>query len=554
VRGAAGPARQRALLAGLILLHLVPVWGFSHFLTQDGPAHLDSANVLRLYADAGHPLYRTVYQLNPDLEPNLIGHALTSRLLAFLPVAAVEKLLVTCYVVLLPLALGYAARASGSGFGFASVLVFPFLLNWVLAMGFYNFALSLPLLFALLGYWWRNRLRLGPWRMLCLSLLAILLYLSHVVSLVMGLVVLGVQLAWLEALALREASRRGERVVLRIPLARALRLSAALSPALLLLGGFLTRKGAGVPPAVPLADSWQRLRELETLVLSGGAERWVVTFAFWGLLAAAAAALAIRLRASWSPAAADAWLLAAAAAVLVYLVAPRGMAGGAALKERLILFPLLLLLPWLAAQPFAPRAFSLLQKGAVCAALALLGLRFPAQRALDAQLREYLSVGGAIPRGALLLPLCYEPRGLGPDGHPLPLRTAPFVHAAGYLAAERDALQLANYEGNKGHFPLLFRPDWNPYTRLGPYSGIESEPPCVEFEAFNQRVSQPIDYVLTWGLETYERRSAEAWAARPHKFREARGCVASVRAQLAAAYELVDVSEPNGWARLYRRR
>jgi hypothetical protein len=359
---------------------------------------------------------------------------------------------------------------------------------------------------------------------------------------VLAIVVIGALFAWLEALERASALlRRGVRTLL------------ALSPALLLLGEFLTRKGAAAPPAAPLSESWRRLRGMEALVVLGGADAWIAPLVFWGLLIVVALALAARIRAR-SLAASDAWLLACAAATAVYFAAPRGMASGAALKERLILFPPLLLLPWLAAQPFSTRARALLQGGGALAAIALLGTRFPVQRALDAQLQELLSVRDSIPRGALLLPLCYEPRGLEEDGVPLPEAVWPFLHAAGYLAAERDALQLANYEGNKGHFPIVFRPDWNPYTLLGPYGGIEGSPPCVEFRDYGRSAGRPIDYVLTWGLETYERRHAPLWAARPHKFREARACVDSVRAQLERAYELVDVSEPNGWARLYKRR
>jgi hypothetical protein len=288
-------------------------------------------------------------------------------------------------------------------------------------------------------------------------------------------------------------------------------------------------------------------------VVFGDAESWIAGLVFWGLALLTAFLLVARSKAP-SLRGADGWLLAAAAATAVYFAAPRGMASGAALPERLIVFPPLLLLPWLAGHPFSPRARGLLQAAGASAALAFLGARLPVQRALDAQLQEYLSVRDSIPRGALLLSLCYQAKGLGPGGNPLPSRVAPFIHAAGYLAVEKDALQLANYEGNKGHFPIVFRPEWNPYTRMGPYGGIEADPPCVEFLTFGRSTGRPIDSVLTWGLEAYEAQSAEQWRERPHKFREARACVTSVREQLREGYELVDVSEPTGLARLYQRR
>lgn len=539
---------DRWLFAGLVVLHLLPVWSFSHFLTQDGPAHMESANVLRLYGHPDHALFRTVYALNPSLEPNLLGHLLAAWLLRALPVAAAEKLLVSLYVVGLPLSARYALHAVEPRGNFLVALFFPFVFNWVLYLGFYNFVLSLPLFFFCLGFWWRHRERLGGPQIALLAAVGLLLCVSHVVSFVMVLVVLATLAAWLAGLDVYRG--KGSALVAQAP-----RLVLALAPALLLLGSFLARRG-GAPPRPPsTSETWAHLRGLDTLVVFRDSEGVLASLLFWGLVLLATS-VALSRRNAFSPTPADGWLLAAAMSTAVLFAAPRGMAGGAALPPRLILFPPWLLLIWLAAHPFSPRARKLVQGTGALFALAFLALRLPVQRALDAQLQEYLSVRGAVREGAIVLPLCYQRKGIGTigtDGNPVPAHVDPFIHAAGYLAAEKNALQLANYEGNKGHFPTLFRPEWNPYTRMGPYSGIEAEPPCVDFLGFARRVGRPIDAVLTWGLETYERRLAEA-GRRNTKVREAEACLASVREQLREAYELVDVSEPSGLARLYERR
>jgi hypothetical protein len=44
------------LCLALILVHLIPIWAFTYFPTQDGPAHLNNATILREYHD--RPVFR----------------------------------------------------------------------------------------------------------------------------------------------------------------------------------------------------------------------------------------------------------------------------------------------------------------------------------------------------------------------------------------------------------------------------------------------------------------------------------------------------------------
>src|SRR5215510_15849492 len=39
------------LCLALILIHLIPIWAFTYFPSQDGPAHLSNATILREYHD-----------------------------------------------------------------------------------------------------------------------------------------------------------------------------------------------------------------------------------------------------------------------------------------------------------------------------------------------------------------------------------------------------------------------------------------------------------------------------------------------------------------------
>jgi hypothetical protein len=113
------------------------------------------------------------------------------------------------------------------------------------------------------------------------------------------------------------------------------------------------------------------------------------------------------------------------------------------------------------------------------------------------------------------------------------------MHAAGYLAAERRAVNLANYECNYGNFPVLYRERLNPYLHIGAEPGIESDLPDVNFLTYPQRTGGRVDYVLLWWWQEKLRTHPSAQA---------------ILRQLDAGYDLIYTSPQRGLMRLYRRK
>ena len=109
-------------------------------------------------------------------------------LMSLVPPLVAEKMLLSSYVLLLPLSTLYALQAIRPPAGLLTLLVSPFIYNRLLHMGFYNFSLSLPMFFFVLGYWVRYRDRLTCRRTCTLALLTLVLYFCHLVSLVMAYV------------------------------------------------------------------------------------------------------------------------------------------------------------------------------------------------------------------------------------------------------------------------------------------------------------------------------------------------------------------------------
>ncbi|MEK7397271.1 MAG: hypothetical protein AAB116_10100 [Candidatus Poribacteria bacterium] len=179
------------LIIGLLLIHLIPVWGFKFIPTQDGINHVYNAYILKEYNNPNYTKYREVYDLNIKPFPNWTSHAFFYLALYILPPLIAEKVFVSLCIVLVPLSFFYFMRSIDKRLWFFGFLGFIYSYNVLLHLGFYNFAISVPLYFYAIGYWWRNRLKMGKKNWLILNLLMVLLYFSHLFSFAWALLSMG---------------------------------------------------------------------------------------------------------------------------------------------------------------------------------------------------------------------------------------------------------------------------------------------------------------------------------------------------------------------------
>src|SRR5215210_4831221 len=105
---AVSAAREARLAAWLITslviaTQLFSIWSVTYFPSQDGPAHVANAKILLDYHRAGHDLLRQYYTINTNPEPNLAGHVLMAAMMLIVPPLVAEKLLVSLYIVAMPL-------------------------------------------------------------------------------------------------------------------------------------------------------------------------------------------------------------------------------------------------------------------------------------------------------------------------------------------------------------------------------------------------------------------------------------------------------------------
>ena len=155
------------------------IWIFKFFPTQDGLSHVYNAQVLKDYHKHENYTIRDVYRLNLTLFPNWMSHVLMAVLMYLLPPIVCEKIVISLCIVGLPLSLFYFLNAVDKGKTLFGLLGFVYTYHYLLQMGFYNFALSMPLFFFTLGYWWKHRTEMNQGRLGRLYAMLLMTFFSH---------------------------------------------------------------------------------------------------------------------------------------------------------------------------------------------------------------------------------------------------------------------------------------------------------------------------------------------------------------------------------------
>jgi hypothetical protein len=514
---------------------VLPLWIFRFVPTQDGPAHQSIASILREIGTPEGAYLRDYFVLRAEAFPNWFIYVMLARVLGFLPVPLAEKVLLSAYVVLLPVSFRYALGGVDRQAVSFAALSLPFVYGFHFWMGFYNFCFGVAGFFLVLGWWLRHRERPGVGQTLVLALLVLAVYFCHPVPLVLAAVSLVTLAGWWMVV---DVMRNGKSLRsvgeafgrwLAAPL-------VALMPALLLLGAYLGKGKGSAFPGLQIRGKSFDFVTLHALV-SLDDRAMAVSCGLAALVLAAVVATAVHRVRQRGAVPADG--LAALAAVLtaVYFLSPNELADGSYLLSRISLFPWLVFILWCSSAMESRFARRTIPLAAPALALALLGLISLRWAALDEQLAEYTSAASWIEPRRTLLALSFANAGLRRDRGELADRTQPFVHAAGHVAVRSRSVDLGNYVGGVvDYFPIAFRPDRDPGAHFVP-AALEAEPPWVGFASYAARTGGSVDYVLLWAVE----------ASPPNH-----PALVLVREQLAG-YERIYVS-PHRLAQLFRRK
>jgi hypothetical protein len=537
------------LLIALSAIAAVPVWSFKYFATTDGGAHVANADVLLQYFRPAGEAYRAYYELNHLPVPNGLGHFTLALLMTFLPARAAEKVFVTLVLVLLPLAVRYAACAVRRSGGWAAALAVPLSLNWLLHQGFYNFLISVVIFFFLLGYWLRRREGMTARRAVVLGVLGVLLYAGHLLSVTLACLSIFILACWFtasQAWRLRKAEALRWETIWPGIRSRCLLTFAGLLPAIVLVCWFQRYGFTGKPTAMKLAIKdprfWKNLATYSIYVSYRAArERPLGIVAAMGVVLLIGAAVVRKLGGRhWNRR--DGILLLPMALAALYFTRGDAASGQLFIPQRLVFYTYLSALLFIGAASFPAWMRRSTIAVAFLLTVAATAAHWPAYRAYNQQLGEFLGMAERIEPGSTLLPLVFAPRGVPAVPDSDGLRSMPFFSAAGYAAMERKAIDLRNYEAGLDYFPVRYRPALNPYQHLGVNTprqrGLDQVPQRIDLARYQQQTpGAHVDYVLLWGRE--------AIADHPDALETMR--------QLREAYELVATS-PGGRAELWRKR
>jgi hypothetical protein len=481
----------------LALAHLIPVWEFHYLPTQDGPSHLANAYILKDYGTSGTS-YATFFELRSDPLPNWTSQLLLAGLLYLAPPLVAEKLLVSLYVLGFAGAYRYFLGGFGERCRPLSWAGLPFLYNHCFWMGFYNYCLSLVLLWVILGYCIRRRGRLGLPQAGVLLLLFTVQYFTHLVGFLLAV-----------------AGALGVTVLVppRRLLAPVLVAVAALPPACLAMDYFEQTGFTRSPSAMrvihqPLArlrgqtmrtTSWDELVTIDDELFAyhaGQGVPWsLVVVAYLGLLGAVMAAE--YRRGAQAEGDGPGWLFPAVFGLVLlggYVLVPNDLSfeHGGFLKARLAPLPPLL---WLACfrEP-ALREARLLVRG-VTVLLVAGNLLLVTGTVADGnrEVERYTAGVEAVGRGHPLFVIQEDP--------PRSPLVNPLLHAADYYCLGTGNVNLDNYEASVPHFPIKFRRgvargrgSWGAYPGKDavdvvlcwqPYAGAGAGPPGWD-EVFSQ--------------------------------------------------------------------
>jgi hypothetical protein len=463
-----------------------------------------------------------------------------------LPIFTVEKIFLSGYIIFLPLSIRYALRGIRPGSGFLALLIFPFIYNYLWHMGFYSFSYSLAVFFFLMGYWMRNREQFTLRKMVNLAFLSLLLYFCHMVSLVMAYVGIALLTFWhilFDLIQDKPGWRFDFQVLWKAFGRRIIPLILAFLPTVILAVMFLSRQGVESPEiGIRRSFHWllKDLTQMESLV-SFQKEEYFCSIGLGILFAGLLLYLAVSRIKQRRLDGRDGLLVVVLGYVLIYFLAPNAMSEGSFITDRLNLYPFFALVLWFGV-PFYLKS---VKWGTVFVAIVItaasLGLHTLKYSELNDYLAEYLSGMHLIEPNKTLLPLAFDSRGHAPDGRVLSLKVRPFLHASGYIAAQRHVVEFTNYEaGAYNYFPVLFRSNLNPYVHIGTkYRSIVWEPPQVDFLTYAARTGGQVDYVLVWGIQERQRNHEAA---------------KSIDQQLKKGYELIYTSPRTGVMQLYKRR
>ena len=463
----------------LVLLYLLPIWSIQFFPSQDGPSHVYNALIVKEYFNTNeYPLFHKYYDLNAKPMPNWFGHATMAILMFIVNPLIAEKLLLSGYVLLFLLSGRYLLINVDPTKKWLALAFFPFVYNYLLNMGFYNFSYSVGFFLLAVGYWWKHHQNLRLKHAAILNLIMVCCYFSHMVSTVIAL--LSIAVLWLVTIRLNTIKKH----LLQIPML----LPSCIFPLWFVVSHGTTSHGSHWPSK----RLFNYFTALEVFYSFDNFQLYIgKILVFYFLVSLLISIFTNKLR--WAERfrkphlqKEDGFLLLSITCLILYITVPDGMSGGGFITHRLSLYPYLILLPWLYGTLKQPIKWL---STTVLVVLALVNLVYLMRwyPMLDKDMKEFRSGVEAVEPNKTIMPLIF-------NNHGRCDRIGMFLHAIGYYCAYTKGVEWDNYEATTNYFPIMYKPALN---SIRPNTGvIEGHPQDMDIAA-NVNL---VDYICAWEM------------------------------------------------------
>jgi hypothetical protein len=414
-------------------------------LTQDGPSHVYNAVVLReLVANPASP-YHAIYALYSVPVPNWLSYPVLALLEAVVGPVQAQNLMFCCLVIAVYFGCSYLSAVLSGGALRYSPLFNAAANSWFLYMGFYNFVAGTALALFTVAYGYAHFNKLRPRSYIALSVLFLLIYLSHLLPFAVTLLIVAVYAV----------------IQNRFGAVRTLVVAGlVIAPSLAMAGMYLlsirsdpTSLGLSWPSGFP------NLLKLMMIRLHGG------TLWFSGELTLTPLLLTYGLLFIMSPppltGCQKVLVVIFPTFLLAALVMPREATTNNFAGERLLWISLLLIMI-LVVSVKAHLVRSAIE--VVAFVLVLLGVAHYIIECRQAirELRPYLETAATMSRNSVFVRVLEIESADIPNSVPLAhakLIFDPLLHAEDGPAAEHRLLNVSNYEPTKGYFPICYRKD-----------------------------------------------------------------------------------------------
>ncbi|GAA4903481.1 hypothetical protein EV188_10419 [Actinomycetospora succinea] len=520
-RGAVATSVITAAVAAVpVVVVLLP----AQLVVMDGGLHLSSSVALRGMLGGQWP---DLLVWRPGLPPNLLVELLLGATSGVLDADVVVRGAVVLALVGFAVAAVVVVHAAGAP-TWTALLLLPVQMSASLLVGLLGFVIAIvPALFAV-------ALALRRAADPPAAGLAALLALSWLTHLVPTLA------ATIAVVAVVFCAAAAEHPVGRALVLTVRRLAVPLGVLAVLLVAFAASGGTGSNQAVGLFDRGGDVLAMRTpLVALAHPEYRLAAVLALTLYGATAVLVVVRVRSRRRVVAADGLLVAAVVLGLAAAAAPDRFGTASYIGGRLSLFLPLFLGAWIGAQWSGPR----LTRGVVATAAvlaAVVAVALPVARAgpllsLGRDLAEVRTLAPCAPAGATIADLSVA------GGDDRATRMTPLIDLSGYLAADRDLLDLRNAAGSVDYYVWTLTPAARPVPRLvASDADLDEVPPPVTLGAA-VAAGYPLETVLVTG-----RRDAEAAVLDGPDWRR-------TEADLQASYRRVAVTA-TGYGELWVRK